>query len=57
MPKKLGTAKSNENIEFIQNIQEIIRDFERGEDPTFNQYSDRLKAPRCLKKREVEKQH
>ena len=57
MAKKLGTAKSNENIEFIQNIQEIIRDFERGEDPTFNQYSDRLKAPRCLKKREVEKQH
>ena len=49
--EKLDTAKSNEIIEFIQKIQEIIRDLVREtlrdlvrwKDPTFNRYSDRLK--------------
>ena len=41
--EKLDTAKSNEIIEFIQKIQEIIRDLVRRKDPTFNRYSDRLK--------------
>ena len=48
---KIDTTKSNEIIEFIQ----ILRDLVRGKDTTFNQYSDRLKALRwCLMKREVE---
>ena len=52
--EKLDTAKSNEIIEFIQNSQEFIRDLVRRKDTTFNRYSDRLKALRCLTKREVE---
>ena len=52
--EKLDTAKSNEIIEFIQNSQEFISDFVRGKDTTFNRYSDRLKALRCLTKGEVE---
>ena len=27
----------------------------RGKDPTFNRYSDKLKAPKCLMRWEVEK--
>lgn len=46
--ESLDTA---ETIEFIQNSQECVRDFVRVEDPTFNQYSDRLKALRSLMKR------
>ena len=52
--EKLNTTKSNEIIEFIQNSQEFIRDLVRGKDATFNRYSDRLKALRCLTKREAE---
>ena len=52
--EKLDTAKSNEIIEFKQNSQEFIRDLVKGKDTTFNRYSDRLKALRCLTKREVE---
>lgn len=46
--EKLDTA---ETIEFIQNCQEYVRDFVRLEDPTFNQYLDRLKALGSLMKR------
>ena len=52
--EKLDTAKNNEIIEFIQNSQEFIRGLVRGKDATFNRCSDRLKALRCLTKREVE---
>ena len=52
--EKLDTAKNNEIIEFIQNSQEVIKGLVRGKDTTFNRYSHRLKALRCLTKREVE---
>ena len=38
----------------MQNSQEFIRDLLRGKGATFNRYSNRLKALRCLTKREVE---
>ena len=52
--EKIDTAKSNKIVEFIQNSQEFIIDLMRGKDPSFNWYSYRLKALRCLRKHEVE---
>ena len=52
--EKIVTAESNEIIEFIENSEEFIRELVRGKDTTFNRYSDRLKAQRCLTKLEVE---
>ena len=52
--EKIVTAESNEITEFIQNSKEFIRELARGKDTTFNRYSGRLKALRCLTKLEVE---